>query len=179
MRRLTTVIALAAVAVLTLISAAPANAVVVHPSKVSLADASGATNGCIAKIPFFQVGTFPNAGAETPGVLMNAQIKCPASADVHRLSFKVFLFEVRKDGSLRGMNGPDGLLGLGVDLFDEPLTGVYDPFGDFGVLCGPDAPQNQGKHTWLVRAVFHTQHSTTDPVPFVANFDRKQTVDCH
>lgn len=52
------------------------------------------------------------------------------------------------------------------------------PFGDFGVLCGPQHPENAGLHTWLVRAVFHTRHSTTDPVPFVAQFDRRQQVNC-
>jgi hypothetical protein len=179
MRSWSTVIALAAVVTLTAITAAPVNAASVRPSKVSLTDGSGATNGCVAKIPSFQLGTFRVDTDESPGVHMNAQIKCPATADVRRLSFKVFLFEVRKNGTLRGMNGPEGLLGTGVDLFDAPLTGVYHPYGEFGVLCGPENPQNAGKRTWLVRAVFHTRHSTTDPVAFVAELDRQQVVDCH
>jgi hypothetical protein len=179
MRRWITLAASAAVLLLTALTAAPANAAVLHPSKVSLTDASGATNGCVAKIPFFHLGTFPFSDEDAPGVHMNAEISCPVSADVHRLSFKVYLFEVRPNGTLRGLNGANGLFGVGVDLFDAPLSGDYDPFGDFGVLCGTAFPQNSGTHTWLVRANFHTRHSTTDPVPFVAQFDRQQTVNCH
>jgi hypothetical protein len=80
------------------------------------------------------------------------------------------------------MNGPTGLLSSGAFVFDKPLTGPYAPFGGpggFGVLCGPNHPQNGGKRTWLVRANFHTHHSKTDPVAFVGHFDRQQTIDCH
>jgi hypothetical protein len=179
MRR-TTLGGVAAAALLTVVAASPAQAVDVHPSTVRLANPSGAENGCVGTIPKFKLSTFTEIGGRvTPGVRMSASITCPAAAKVGRLTWKVYLFEVLKNGTLRGMNGPAGLMGSAAQLFDKPLTGPYAPFGDFGPLCGPNYPQNAGKRTWLVRANFHTHHSKTDPVAFVGHFDRQQTVDCH
>jgi hypothetical protein len=99
-------------------------------------------------------------------------------ADVGGLTWKVYPFEVLKNGKLRGMNGPAGMWGSAAELFDTPLAGPYSPFGDFGPLCGPNHPQNAGKRTWLVRANFHTHHSKTDPVAFVgtSTLSRPSTV---
>jgi hypothetical protein len=168
-----------AAALLAVVAAAPAQAASLHPSTVRLANPSGVENGCVATIPTFKPTTFATSLGDSPGIRMTASLTCPAKANVGRVTWKIYLFEIRKDGTRRGMNGPTGLLTSGARVLDAPVTGPYAPLGDFGVLCGPHYPQNGGKRTWLMHANFHTHHSATDPVAFVGQVDRQQTIDCH
>lgn len=183
MRR-TTLGGLAAAALLTIAAAAPAHATApagpLSPSTVKLATSSGAQNGCVATIPKFKTQTFEDLTYGTsPGIAMNAFVKCPASAKVGRVTWKIWLFEVRK-GWMRGMNGPEGLLSSGARLLDPSLNGSFSPFqSPFGVLCGPHYPDNSGTRTWLVRATYHTHTSKSDPVAYVGHVDRQQTVTCN
>jgi hypothetical protein len=170
-----------AAALLAVVAAAPAEATPpagpLSPSTVKLATSSGTQNGCVATIPKFTLADLTIPGGKSPGIAMNANLKCPASAKVGRVTWKIWLFKVHK-GWLEGMNGPAGLLTSGARLFDPALKGSYSPFDEFGVLCGPDHPQNAGTNTWLMRATYHTHHSKTDPVPFIGHVDRQQTVTC-
>jgi hypothetical protein len=157
-----------ATAALAMIITTPASALYVRPFKAPLVDASGATNGCEAKVAEMTISPVHRA------IRANLRITCPEAASVRRISSTWGVWEVLADGSLREVD-PYVLKARATSL--TPIVGVTRV--EMGVaLCA--LPENAGAHTWLIRARVgvKTTGDNSDPNPFDAKVDRQQTVTC-
>lgn len=165
-RMLTACLSTAAAAVLTATIAMPAEALHVRPSKALMRDASGATNGCVVEIPTIT--------ADSGSVIIPLQITtCPAGSDVHRSVYTAGVWEVMPDKSLREVVAYDR---YAISASDQATIGP----DFFNMFLDCSDPTIAGTHTWLVRARINAKHTqnNSDPNPFWAKVDRKQTVTC-
>jgi hypothetical protein len=165
-RRTLTAAAVAAASVA--LCAAPSDAVWTRPSTAPLTNAAGAANGCTGSIDPFVVGRYGTGALPPKSTQFSLVLSCPASADVHRVTVAISVFEVAADGSETLVVGPGE---FGRTSYGDPLDGVT---GGSTYLRCPD----RGNHTYLGRAIIKTKHSSADTQPYVAKVDRLQTVSC-
>lgn len=152
------------------LAATPASALHVRPSSAPLHDSNGARNGCVAEVPpLFTIGDTP---AEQY-VVATSQVTCPVEAGVLRNVFQIGVWEVMKSGKLREVVSYGR---YAISASDTPLAGTA-LFNTF-IPCAD--PANAGRHTWLVRARINakTTQDNSDPHPYWAKVDRKQTIAC-
>lgn len=155
---------------LALVAASPATALHVRPSKAPMHDASGHKNGCTAEIPsMFVSGDTPT----TQSVIISSVANCPESADVHRQVFQIGVWEVLPKGELREVVAYDR---YAISASPQGLAGE----GVFNTFLSCSDPANAGTHTWLARARINAKQTldNSDPNPYWAKVDRKQTITC-
>ena len=151
-----------------LMMGSPANALYVRPFKAPMVDASGATNGCEAKVTEFVVTPVHQR------IKANLRVICPEEAAVRRISIEHGVWEVRDDGTLREVLPYARTWRTGSST---PMVGTFR----FAVTIGfCTAPTDAGTHTWLIRARIAAKQTAdnSDPNPFTAKVDRKMTVTC-
>lgn len=147
-----------------LVSAA---AVWVLPSTAPMTDAAGDENGCVAEALEMQLdGTGGNRH-----LAVYLQTTCPASADVHWMSFRGSLVEVMPDGTKR-TEFPAALIARvqNAGEMTEPGRAGWLP------LCSD--PAFRGTHQWLLKGTLKTKHGPRDTSPYTAKVHRLQTVTC-
>lgn len=146
----------------------PADALWNLPPTAPLVDAGGAANGCVAHADDASVG--PIIGSPR-GLNLATSLSCPESADVHRLSRGIALYELMADGTLRVQIAPQNTSKANTSApFTQSAPGAHSmPCTVAGV---------GGTHTWVFRSTWRTKHDKLDTNPFVAKVQSVATVTC-
>jgi len=170
--RSATAVSIALAAATAVVSAASADALWVRPSTAKLHDADGDRNGCAAHVSITKT-TLDGSPDLGPGIFANTVVTCPASADVHRVGFRQNFVEVLGDGSFRtiGEGSTGGTSQRGTPITDPVSSGQFTPCSN---------PENQGTHTYLVKARVSAKTTVTyrDPNPYIAKVAALETLTC-
>jgi hypothetical protein len=153
-------------------TAVPADALWVRPSRADLKNSEGDVNGCVMHVTITKTTL---AGSEDlgPGIFANTVVTCPASADIHRVSFSQNFVEVLSDGSFRtiGQGSTGGVSSGGTPISTPVSSGQFTPCSN---------PGNHGAHTYLVKARVSAKESPTylDPNPYIGKAAALATLTC-
>jgi hypothetical protein len=159
-------------AAMAVLLAVPAEALWVRPSTAHLKDGDGDTNGCVVRASITKT-TLEGSPDLGPGIFANTVVTCPATADVHRVSFRQNYVEVLSDGSFRTIGaGSTGGTSQGGSPITIPVSsGQFTPCSN---------PENRGTHTYLAKARVSAKKTVTyrDPNPYIGKVAALATLTC-
>lgn len=144
------------------------------PREATFTNAAGQSNGCTATLVSFKIGGPTITGAGTSRGLHSVKsVTCPASANVHRLSYSYALDRIRPDGTVEVISPMSRDFAQSYPLPAESAGGM-------GIWRACTTPTFQGTHQWRLRMMVRSKQTldNSDPSPFIARAQVKRRLTC-